>query len=82
MIFLKKFFKPKKQKIPGQSFSTLPDYLVPKQVRKVGMQNKKKDLKRKNLWKKKNKSEVIKDKAKRKAEDPLSAVKVEKKAKN
>ena len=69
------------KKIPGQSFATLPDYLVPKQVRQIGSVNKgKRDMKRRNLWKK-NKSDVIKAKRERKKEDPLSAVKVEKASK-
>ena len=54
---------------------------MPKQVRQIGAQTRdKKNLKRKNHWKR-NKSDVIKDKARRKAEDPLSAIKVEKKVK-
>ena len=69
------------KKIPGQSFATLPDYLVPKQVRQQGgvnKGNKKEAMKRRNHWKK-NKSDVIKAKKERKREDPLSAVKAEKK---
>ena len=69
-------------KISQQNLASLPDYLLPKQIKQhnQSMRQEKNGKRKKNFWKK-NKSEAIKDKKRRKAEDPLANVKIEKRTK-
>jgi len=68
------------KKISQQNLASLPDYLIPKQIKKgmkMGIESGNGKRKR-NFWKK-TKSEAIQAKKLKKKEDPLNKIKIEKK---
>jgi len=67
------------KKVSQQNLSSLPDYLIPKQIKKGMKMGSETGHKRKrNFWKK-TKAEAIQAKKLKKKEDPLNKVKLEKK---
>ena len=67
------------KKVSQQNLSSLPDYLIPKQIKKgMKMGTETGNKRKRNFWKK-TKAEAIQAKKLKKKEDPLNKVKLEKK---